>query len=441
MAELFGTDGIRGVANEYPITPEIALRVGRAVARVLKARKVVIGRDTRASGPMLESALTSGLVSDGADVISVGGVPTPAIPFLIKELEADAGVMLTASHNPFTDNGIKIFGGDGYKLNNDLELAVESLILGERLQPQAVNVGGVVHLSDGIDRFVEFTKKAVGEISLEGLKIVMDCAHGAGYAAAPRILRELGAEVVAFGDAPNGRNINEGCGSMHPAKAVDLVRGYGADIGICLDGDADRVLFLDEEGEVINGDRILCLCAKEMHKRGKLKGGALVATVMSNLGLRDSLEKDGIQLELTGVGDRLVLERMRERNLSLGGENSGHIIFADFATTGDGILSALMVLSFMRESGKKLSELVDCMSEYPQKMINIPVKKKPPLEEVPSIVEAMKSAELALGSLGRILVRYSGTEKKLRVLVEAKDAQLAEFHCKAIVAAAERAIG
>ena len=446
MAELFGTDGIRGVANEYPITPEVALRIGRAVARVLKARaddrhKVVIGKDTRVSGYMLETALTSGLVSEGARVLLTGPVPTPAVAHLTKSMACDAGIMLTASHNPYTDNGIKIFGPDGYKLNDALEEEVESIILGDQPAPTGARLGKAFRIDDATGRYIEFAKSSIGSQSLRGLKVVVDCAHGAGYFVGPLIFEELGAEVIKIGTTPDGYNINEGFGSLHPEKAAALVKEHGADLGICLDGDADRVIFVDENGEVVSGDRVLCLCAIALKEQGKLRGDTLVSTVMGNLGLRDALADAEISLEQTQVGDRHVLERMREGNFSFGGENSGHLIFSDFATTGDGIVSALMVLAIIKSSGKSLAELADCMTEYPSLLVNMPVREKPPIDSVPTIKSAMNAAESALGRDGRILIRYSGTEKKLRVLVEAKDAGLAQAHCDAIVAAATEAIG
>ena len=447
MAELFGTDGIRGVANEYPITPEVALRIGRAVARVLKAQrkgrhKVVIGKDTRVSGYMLETALTSGLVSEGARVLLTGPIPTPAVAHLTKSMACDAGIMLTASHNPFADNGIKIFGPDGYKLNDSFEEAVEKIILGEdQAPPTNVRLGKAFRIDDATGRYIEFAKSAIGDKDLRGLKVVIDCAHGAGYFVGPLIFEELGAEVIKVGTSPDGYNINEGVGSLHPEKAAALVREHGADLGLCLDGDADRVIFIDANGEVVSGDRTLCLSAIALKHMGQLNNNTLVTTVMANLGLRDALASHGISIEQTHVGDRHVLERMRNGDYNFGGETSGHLIFSDFATTGDGIVSALILLSVIKESGKSLNELSQCMSEYPSELVALPVKEKPPLDSVPEIKAAMEAAEAALGKDGRILVRYSGTEKKLRVLVEAKDATAAKTHCDAITAAAANSIG
>ncbi len=445
---LFGTDGIRGVANEYPITPEVALRLGRAVARVLIAQrrgrhKVVIGKDTRISGYMLETALTSGLVSEGASVLLTGPVPTPAVAYLTKSMACDAGIMLTASHNPYGDNGIKIFGPDGYKLSDAMEAEVEELLGDEALggPGKGAKIGKAVRVDDAVGRYIEFAKRAVGAGSLEGLKVVVDCANGAGYHIGPMIFEELGAEVIKLGTKPNGRNINENCGALHPEHAAELVKTRWADIGVCLDGDADRVIFCDANGNVISGDRVLCLCAKALHDSGGLRGGGMVATVMSNLGLRDALAKDGIALEMTGVGDRLVLDRMREKNYVLGGENSGHIIFAEHATTGDGIMSALKVLQVMKEKGATLAELADCMTEYPQELLSIPVKEKPPVESIPILQEAIARAEAVFDGQGRTLVRYSGTEKKIRILVECADARCAKEQADAIARAVKASIG
>ena len=448
VEKLFGTDGIRGVANQYPITPEVALRLGRAVARVLKAarpgkQKVVIGKDTRISGYMLETALTSGLVSEGARVLLTGPIPTPAVAHLTRSMACDAGIMLTASHNPFADNGIKIFGPDGYKLNDALEEEIEALIAtGELTGPSnGVELGKAYRVDDAVGRYIEFTKGAIGAGSLEGLRVVVDCANGAAYFVGPLILEELGAEVLTLGTKPNGRNINENCGALHPEGAAALVRTHGADIGICFDGDADRVIFCDGEGEVISGDRILCLAAKALHAKGRLRGNTMVATVMSNLGLRDALAEDGIALETTGVGDRQVLERMRERGFALGGENSGHIIFADYATTGDGIMSALQILQVMKDRGASLAELADCMTEYPQELLSLPVREKPPVDSVPALREAIERAQEVFNGSGRTLVRYSGTERKIRILVECADAACAKEQADAIAGAVRETIG
>ncbi|MFK7909077.1 MAG: phosphoglucosamine mutase [Akkermansiaceae bacterium] len=444
--ELFGTDGIRGVANEFPITPEVALRIGRAVARVLQAdghrrHKVVIGKDTRLSGYMLETAITSGLVSEGSRVLLTGPAPTPAVAHLTRSMNCDAGIMLTASHNPYQDNGIKIFGRDGFKLSDELELEIEKMILADELPHPTVDLGKAIRIDDAMGRYIEFTKNAVGAGSLRGLKVVIDCANGAGYHVGPLIFEELGAEVIKMSVHPDGRNINEGCGALHPEMAAAKVKETGAHVGICFDGDADRVIFCDENGQVIEGDRVLCLCAKALKAKGMLKGNTLVATVMSNLGMRDALEADGISLETTDVGDRAVLERMREKGFNLGGENSGHIIYSDYATTGDGIMSALMLLSMMREKQTTLSQLADCMVSYPQVLLGLDVTEKPPIETIPEVHTAIQAAENAFADKGRVLVRYSGTERKIRVLTECADAELAKTQADAIAAAIQQTIG
>jgi len=424
------------------------LRLGRAVARALKAgrpgkHKVVIGKDTRVSGYMLETALTSGLVSEGARVLLTGPIPTPAVAHLTTSMACDAGIMLTASHNPYADNGIKIFGRDGFKLGDELERQIEEMISnGEPTGPAAgASIGKAVRVDDAVGRYIEFTKSAVGAGSLAGLKVVVDCAHGAAYFVGPLIYEELGAEVIELGTKPDGRNINAGCGALHPEMAGEAVRERGADLGICFDGDADRVVFCDATGKVVSGDRILCLCAKALHDAGKLRGETLVATVMSNLGLRDALAEQGIALDITGVGDRLVLERMREKGYTLGGENSGHIIFADHATTGDGIMSGLKVLQVMKETGASLADLAECMTEYPQELLSLPVREKPPVESVPALREAIARAEGQFNGTGRTLVRYSGTESKIRVLVECADAGQAREQAEAIAKAVRATIG
>ena len=445
---LFGTDGIRGVANEHPITPELALKLGRAVARVLSAgrpgrQKVVIGKDTRLSGYMLETAITSGLVSEGARVLLTGPIPTPAIAHLTRSMACDAGIMLTASHNPFSDNGIKIFGADGYKLNDALEAEIERFLLdGTHIGPLAgAQIGKALRVDDAVGRYIELAKGAAGAVSLKGMKVVVDCANGAGYYVAPLVFEELGAEVISHATKPDGLNINADCGALHPEMAASLVIESGADIGICLDGDADRVIFIDAHGRVVPGDRILCLSAKALSAAGKLRHQTVVATVMSNLGMRDALSRDGIKVETTGVGDRLVIERMRQHGYSLGGENSGHIIFAEHATTGDGIVSALQVLGMMKRQGATLAELADCMDEYPQINRALSVREKPPIHEVPALAAAIHSAESSLNGHGRTLVRYSGTERKIRILVECPDEKEAKFHADALTKAVKDSIG
>ena len=446
--KLFGTDGIRGTANEFPITPEMALRVGRAIARVLESQqpgrhKVVIGKDTRISGYMLENALTSGLVSEGARVLLTGPLPTPAVAHLTKSMACDAGIMLTASHNPFQDNGIKIFGPDGFKLNDELEAAIESLVAGESLSEPipGTELGKAFRINDASGRYIEFAKNAIGSTRLDGLKIVVDCAHGAGYFVGPLIFEELGAEVIALGVKPDGRNINENCGALHAAQAAQRVKECGADLGVCLDGDADRLVLIDATGKVVDGDRLLCLAALALKRKGELDGDTLVATVMSNLGLKEALAKNGIGLETTAVGDRNVLERMREKGYGLGGENSGHVIFSNHATTGDGIMGALQILAEMNATGKSLAELANCMEVFPQKLVNLAVTDKPPLDEITGLNELIAKAESAMGDSGRVLIRYSGTEKKIRVMVEARDQAVMEDWCGQLVDLVKNKIG
>lgn len=422
------------------------MRIGRAVARVLSAQtpgkhKVVIGKDTRLSGYMLENSITAGLVSEGAQVLLTGPVPTPAIAYLTKSMACDAGVMLTASHNPYMDNGIKIFGPDGYKLSDALEEAVEAIILEEQLSDPQGELGKALRINDATGRYIEFAKASIGARSLKGLKVVIDCANGAGYYVGPLVLEELGAEVISMATSPDGRNINSGVGALHPELAGELVRVHGADLGICLDGDADRVIFIDEKGAVVSGDKILYMCAKALKAQGKLAKDTLVATVMSNLGLHSALAKEGIKVEVTGVGDRLVIESMREHGYSLGGENSGHIIFAESATTGDGLMSALKVLEMMKKSGQSLSELASGMEEFPQELHGLNVAEKPAIESIPELVNVIRDVEDELGADGRVLVRYSGTENKIRVLVEAKQATAAKSTAERICEVVESTIG
>ncbi len=428
--KLFGTDGIRGRVNEFPITAEVALRTGKAVAKVLRsstARKnrVLIGKDTRISGYMLETALTSGLVSMGMDVYLVGPMPTPAVAHLTKSMGAVAGIMITASHNPYEDNGMKIFGPDGFKLSDDLEALIERHIMGD--EPEApplppAQIGKAHRIDDARGRYIEFAKQTANNISLHGKRIVVDCGHGAAYFIAPLIFKELGAEVITIGNDPNGLNINDNCGALHPQAAGELVREHNADIGISFDGDADRVIFTDANGQVVSGDRILALCAIGLKEQGKLRNDTLVATVMSNLGLIEAMKSHGIKVVTTAVGDRNVIECMRKNSYSFGGENSGHLIFGDHVTTGDGILSALQVLRMMLDRKATLAELAAVMHEYPAELANMPVPSKPPIESLPKLCKLMEQATAEFGEIGRHLIRYSGTENKIRVLVEHREA-------------------
>ena len=428
--KLFGTDGIRGKANEFPITAEVALRMGKAVARVMRSsgpnrNRVLVGKDTRISGYMLETALTSGLVSMGMDVLLVGPLPTPAVAHLIKSMGATAGIMLTASHNPYEDNGLKIFGPDGYKLSDELEAIIERHILGD--EPEAAplppaQIGKAKRIDDARGRYIEFAKHTADNISLHGMKIVLDCGNGAAYSIAPLIFRELGAEVITTGIDPDGLNINDGCGALHPETAGALVRQHNADLGVSFDGDADRVIFTDAAGQVVSGDRVLGLCAIGLKDQGRLKKDTLVATVMSNLGLIEAMKKQGIRVETTAVGDRSVIECIRKNGYSFGGENSGHLIFAEHSTTGDGIMSALQIIRLMKERGATLAQLSSVMQEYPTQLVNLPTKSKPAISSLKKLNALMDEATGDFGDQGRHLIRYSGTENKIRVLVEHRDA-------------------
>ena len=425
MGKLFGTDGIRGKAYEYPVTAAMAEKLGGAVVRMLSDggnTLVLIGRDTRESGKMLEEALTQGLVQAGARVMKLGVVPSPAVAMLVGEMKATAAVMLTASHNPFSDNGMKIFAGDGFKLSDQLEEELENLLLGNSPCESSGNGAGIVEdFPQGIEMYLEKAKSSIGAMRLDGMKIVLDAGNGSGYEVGPRIFRELGAEVITMAVDPDGRNINAGCGALHAEAAGRLVKETGADLGISLDGDADRVIFTCADGRIVSGDRTLGICALSLQRDGKLRGNSFVATVMSNLGLDEAMRKSGITVIRAGVGDRLVLERMRKDVLSFGGENSGHLIFADHATTGDGIVSALQICKMMRESGKSLAELAAIMDEYPSTLLNLPVREKPPIENLSKLQALIAEAEKEFGNDGRQLIRYSGTEKKIRILVEHKE--------------------
>ncbi|HSQ78357.1 MAG TPA: phosphoglucosamine mutase [Nitrospirota bacterium] len=429
MRKLFGTDGVRGVVNQEPMTSEMALRIGRAAAHVFRdssrRHRIVIGKDTRLSGYMIESALTSGLCSMGVDVLLVGPVPTPGIAFLTRSLRADAGVVISASHNPYEDNGIKFFGRDGFKLPDDVEKRMEDLIFTgsiDSVRPTASEIGKAFRIDDAIGRYNEFVKSSVPRgMDLAGLRVVVDSANGAAYKIGPRILTELGADVISLYDQPNGMNINQGCGSLHPEVISRAVVANSARIGIAFDGDADRVILCDERGVMVDGDAIMAICALQMMKEGRLKQSTLVATVMSNLGLELAMQKAGGKLVRTAVGDRSVMEKMIEGGYNLGGEQSGHIIFLDNNTTGDGLISALQVLAIMKQTGKPLSELAACMKTYPQTLVNVRVKERRDLASIPEIAKRMAEIEKKLEGTGRLLVRYSGTEPKVRVMIEGED--------------------
>ncbi|KAA0895386.1 phosphoglucosamine mutase [Oryzomonas rubra] len=430
MKKLFGTDGVRGVANIYPMTSEIAMQLGRAAAYIFKRagkrrHRIVIGKDTRLSGYMLENALVAGICSMGVDVLVVGPLPTPGIANITSSMRADAGVVISASHNDFQDNGIKFFSADGFKLPDEIELKIENLIETnhiDSLRPTATEVGKAFRIDDAAGRYIVFLKNTFPqEMDLSGLKIVLDCANGAAYKVAPAVFEELGAEVIPLGVKPNGTNINAGCGSLHPEVISKAVKEHRADIGIALDGDADRVIVCDEFGNEVDGDHIMAICATDMLRRNILKKNTLVATVMSNMGLDIAVRKAGGTVIKTAVGDRYVVEEMRKGGYNLGGEQSGHMIFLDHSTTGDGILSALQLLAVMRREGKPLSELAKLMIALPQVLVNTRVAEKKDIMTIPEIAARIGDVEKKLGSEGRVLIRYSGTEPLLRVMIEGQD--------------------
>jgi len=445
--KLFGTDGVRGRANTYPMTAEMALRLGAAAGRYFRreggaAHRVVIGKDTRLSGYMLENALTAGLTSTGMNVLLLGPVPTPAVGFLTRSMRADVGVMISASHNPHFDNGIKFFGPDGFKLSDEAEAEIEALLEGEVHLAQPENIGRAKRIEDGRGRYQEFVKTTLpAGVRLDGLKVVIDCANGAAYKAAPEVLWELGAEVIAVGVSPNGKNINENCGSTHVQTAAEAVVAHGADVGIALDGDADRVMILDAKGRVADGDQIMALMATRWAEDGRLRGGALVATVMSNLGLERHLEGRGLRLERTAVGDRYVVERMREGGFNLGGEQSGHIVMTDYATTGDGLVAGLQFLAEMARTGETAAVLARQFETVPQMLKNVRYgADKRPLEDA-AVQAVIAGMETKIAGKGRILIRKSGTEPLVRVMAECEDAGLLDEVVSTIVRAVEQAVG
>lgn len=430
--KLFGTDGVRGTANLDPVTAELALRLGRAAAHVFselpgysgpgRRKKVVIGKDTRLSGYMLESAITSGVLSMGMDVLLIGPLPTPGVAYITRALRADAGIVLTASHNPYQDNGIKFFRHDGYKLDDQAESRIEELVFNgeaDQVRPTAEGLGRAVRIDDALGRYVEFAKQSFPRsLTLESIKVALDCGNGAAYKSSPCILRELGAGVEIIHNTPDGTNINLECGSTHPEAVQELVRRTGAHVGISHDGDADRVLLADENGEVIDGDEILAIAGVDFLKQGKLANKKLVATVMSNCGLDEVIAAHGGEVLRSKVGDRYVIEEMIANDLNVGGEQSGHMIFRDYSTTGDGIVSALQILRIMVQTGKPLSELRRCLKKYPQAQRNLVVRSKPPLDSLSEVQEFVRRAETKLDGKGRVLLRYSGTEPKVRLLIE-----------------------
>jgi len=454
--KIFGTDGVRGVANVEPVTAETALKLGRAAAHVftqLNPRehrgstrpKIVLGKDTRLSGYMLENALVAGITSLGVDVLLIGPLPTPGVAYITRSLRADAGIVLSASHNPYEDNGIKFFRHDGYKLDDDVEKQIEDLVFSgdiHSVRPTAGKIGRARRIDDALGRYVEFAKASFPrKMSLEKMRIAVDVANGAAYKSTPCILRELGAEVKVAHNEPNGTNINAECGSTYPAEIQLLVRETGADIGITHDGDADRVLLCDESGEIVDGDEILAIAAVDLLRSNQLREETLVATVMSNFGLDEALAAAGGKVVRAKVGDRYVIEEMVQRNLNLGGEQSGHMIFRDFTTTGDGIISALQILRIMKSTGKPLSELKRCLTKYPQAQRNLRVKQKTPLDQIPNVMKLVGEAERELSGQGRVLLRYSGTEPKIRLLIEGREAELIDRQANRIADAIQNAIG
>ena len=446
MTKLFGTDGVRGTANTFPMTAEMALKIGAAVGRYFRrdskgVHRVVIGKDTRLSGYMFESALTAGLTSTGMNVLGLGPVPTPAVGLMTQSMRADLGVMISASHNPAQDNGIKFFGPDGYKLSDQAEAEIEALIVDGVAPAQAQNIGRARRVDDARFRYAERVKSTFPrKLRLDGIKVVVDCANGAAWRAAPEILWELGADVVPVGTAPDGLNINQGCGSTHPEFAAETVVAHGADMGICLDGDADRVIIIDENGNIGDGDQIMGMMAARWASEQRLKGNALVATVMSNLGLERFLRDHGIGLERTSVGDRYVVERMREGGFNLGGEQSGHIVMTDYATTGDGLMAGLQFLAEMIQSGQPASELLHCFEPVPQLLKNVRFAAgQTPLDDA-QVMAAIAQAETDLKDRGRLLIRKSGTEPLVRVMAECEDAVLLERAVDSVVDAVADAV-
>ncbi len=446
MDRLFGTDGVRGTANTHPMTAEMALRIGAAVGRYFRddssaVHRVVIGKDTRLSGYMFENALTAGLTSTGMNVLLLGPVPTPAVGLLTRSMRADLGVMISASHNPAQDNGIKFFGPNGYKLSDQVEADIEALVQSGVDLAEADKIGRAKRIDDGRFRYIERVKSSFPrQMRLDGLKVVIDCANGAAHRVAPEALWELGATVIPVGVAPNGHNINKGCGSTHPQLAAETVVAHGADVGICLDGDADRVILLDENGQVGNGDQFMALMASRWATEGRLANNALVATVMSNLGLERYLAEHGVRLERTGVGDRYVVERMRQGGYNLGGEQSGHIVMSDYATTGDGLMAGLQFLAELVRSGKPASALLRNFEPVPQLLKNVRYAAgQTPLEDA-GVKAAIESAEQALAGQGRLLIRKSGTEPLVRVMAEHENADLMERLVDGVVQAVADAV-
>jgi phosphoglucosamine mutase len=454
--KIFGTDGVRGTANTEPVTAETALKLGRAAAHVFKnlerqsrgrgKHKIVIGKDTRLSGYMLENAISSGILSMGVDVLFIGPLPTPGVAYVTRSLRADAGIVITASHNPYADNGIKFFQADGYKLDDKIEGKIEGLVFSgeiEKVRPTADEIGKAVRIDDALGRYIEFAKASFPKhLTLEGLRVVVDCAHGASYKSTPSVLHELGAEVIVYGHRPDGTNINKDCGSMHPAQMCHKVAEHQAHIGIAHDGDADRVLLCDERGKLIDGDDIMAIAALDMLAQNTLAEKTLVSTVMSNAGLDDAVNNAGGKIIRTAVGDKNVIDEMLKHGFNFGGEQSGHLIFRDFGTTGDGLVAALQILRIMKVKGQPLSKLAKCWTRFPQLVTNVKVREKKPFEQLDGVTKLVAEAEKELKSAGgRVLLRYSGTEPKARLLLEGRDAKVLEKWSQKICGAIEKQIG
>ncbi|HEY5234092.1 MAG TPA: phosphoglucosamine mutase [Verrucomicrobiae bacterium] len=454
--KIFGTDGVRGTANVEPVTAETALKLGRAAAHVFKnlesqsrgrgKHKIVIGKDTRLSGYMLENAISSGILSMGVDVLFIGPLPTPGVAYVTRSLRADAGIVITASHNSYEDNGIKFFGADGYKLDDKIENEIEGLVFSgeiEKVRPTAGEIGKAIRIDDALGRYIEFAKSSFPRgMTLEGLRVVVDCGHGAAYKSTPSVLHELGAEVIVYGHRPDGTNINKDCGSMHPAQMCRSVAEHQAHIGIAHDGDADRVLLCDENGKLIDGDDIMAIAALDMIAQKTLAEKTLVATVMSNAGLETAIKSAGGKMIRTAVGDKNVIDEMLKHGFNFGGEQSGHLIFRDFGTTGDGLVAALQILRIMKAKGQPLSKLAKCWTRFPQLVTNVKVREKIPFEQLDGVVKLVAGAEKELKSAGgRVLLRYSGTEPKARLLLEGRDAKVLENWSKKICGAIQKQIG
>jgi phosphoglucosamine mutase len=450
MGRLFGTDGIRGAANEYPLTAEVIEEIGRAVASVFNSAsnraKIIIGKDTRLSGDMIEDALAAGICSAGGEVCLAGILPTPAVAYLTASTDASAGIVISASHNPFFDNGIKIFDADGFKLADSKEDEIENFLPGENTANSADEIirdtGSIESLKGASERYLAFLQNTLSDTTrFNGMKIVLDCSNGATYLVAPKLFHDLGAQVQAICVNPDGRNINADCGSEHPQSLVKTVIENEADIGLAFDGDGDRLVAVDEKGRVITGDRILAICGRTLKRKGLLKNNLVVSTVMSNLGLRLALKDMGIQHLMTRVGDRYVLEQMRANGAIIGGEDSGHMIFLDQHTTGDGMLTAIRLIQTMCDENKPLSELSRIMAVFPQVLLNVDVQQKPEIEGVPEIMAAIRSVEKILGEKGRVLVRYSGTQPLCRVMVEGPEKEETQRYCRQIADVVKAVLG